>query len=75
MPIRKLRSGSKPPPFVEMIKDLFPNPREIQDARSALAWMRAQAKAIQPDIADNIGVFYLARIIAPHIVLKKRKRS
>jgi hypothetical protein len=70
---RKLHNGSKAPQFVKLCKELFPSPREIKEAKSALAWMKAQAKAIQPDIADDLGVFYLARIIAPHIVLKKCK--
>lgn len=47
---------------------------QSEHGKAALAWMRGQAKAIDPRISDDLGPFYLARIIAPHIVLPKKKK-
>lgn len=47
--------------------------RKEDEQRAALAWMKAQAKAIQPDILDDTAVFWLARIISSRIVVKKRR--
>ena len=68
MPNRKLRPGTNPKAFIEVIQSLFP-----KEGQSALAWMRAQAKAIQPDLSENAPVSQLARIISSRIVLKKRR--
>lgn len=47
--------------------------RAVDEQRAALAWMKAQAKAIQPDLSEDTSVFWLARVISSHIVVKKRR--
>jgi hypothetical protein len=41
--------------------------KQYQEGRSAIAWMRAQAKALDPSISDNKSVAQCARIIASYI--------
>jgi hypothetical protein len=42
-------------------------PKSYQDGISALAWMRAQAKALDLSISDNEFVAQCARVIASYI--------
>lgn len=46
---------------------------KVEEQRSALAWMQAQARAIRPDLSEDTTVFWLARIISSRIVLKKKR--
>jgi hypothetical protein len=41
-----------------------------EDGRAALAWMKAQAKALCTDVQDDWGPLYLSRVIANHITPK-----
>lgn len=47
--------------------------RKVDEQRSALAWMQAQARAIRPDLSEDTTVFWMARIISSRIVMKKRR--
>ena len=49
------------------VPEPVPSAGEEGDARSALAWMRAQAKALGLRDADTAGLFWLARSIADRI--------
>ncbi len=48
----------------------------IEEQKSALAWMKAQALAIDPNLKEeDQTVSYMARIISRRIILKKRRIS
>ena len=46
---------------------------EMERQNDALAWMRAQAIAIQPSVPEDASVYQLAGIISSKISLKKRR--
>lgn len=46
-----------------------------EQGKAALAWMRAQAKALDPSVKDDWGPFFLARVISSYIVPKKVRRK
>jgi len=46
---------------------------QSEHGKAALAWMRAQAKALDPRIPDDSGPLTFSRVISSHIVVAKRK--
>jgi hypothetical protein len=53
---------------VEWLEPASPEDDQVKEnERAALAWMRAQAKALDKDVDDTWGPLYLSRVIAEHI--------
>jgi hypothetical protein len=46
---------------------------QSEQGKSALAWMKAQAKALDSRISEDSGPLILSRVISSHIVVAKRK--
>jgi len=44
---------------------------EHEQSKAALAWMRAQAKALAPGISNSESVFYCARIISANLLTSR----
>jgi hypothetical protein len=48
---------------------------QSEHGKAALAWMRAQAKALDPRIPDDSGPLTCSRVISSHIVVEKESKK